>query len=529
MSLKFNSMLMVMALVVLALTGWTDVARAEVKLPALFGDNCVLQRGIPVPVWGTGDAGEAVSVSICGQKAEAATDANGHWMVKLAALAAGGPFEMTITGKNTIVLKNVAVGEVWIASGQSNMEYPLKSWSPPESEYGKKALKDVAEANDPMLRMFAVTKKTADKPQDNVTSVKGQWDVTTPQTAAGGGFTAVGYFFARELRAKLNVPVGIIHSSWGGTPAEAWTSREALEADPELKGIYDAWEKRIASYSELKKVYDEKTLPDWKTAVDKAKADGKPAPRKPDGPADPNNPHRAATLYNGMIAPLIPYSIAGTVWYQGESNAGNGKQYRKLFPAMIQDWRTRWALVDFPFFFVQLANFQKRQTVPNEGGWAQLREAQTMTLALPHTGMAVAIDLADADNPGDIHPHNKRDVGVRLALNALATVYDQKVEYAGPLFKEAMFEGNEARLSFTHADGLAAHGDKLEGFAIAGADHKFVWGEAKIVGETVVVTSEKVPQPTVVRYAWAINPLGNLYNKSNLPASPFRTDPESPQ
>lgn len=517
------------ASIAFSLAGVLTPAMADVHLSPLFCDGAVLQRGMDVPVWGTADAGEAVTVSINGKQAKAVADASGKWMLKLPSQAAGGPFDLTAAGKNTVVVKNVAVGEVWVASGQSNMEFPLQTYAPNDPVYGPKAKEEIAAVNDPLLRMFTVIKKVSpDAPVDNMAGPQGSWKVATPQDAAK--FSAVGYYYARELRSKLNVPVGIIHSSWGGSPAEAWTSQSVLAGDPKLKMFLDIWEKKMATYPADIKTFEEVTFPAWKQAAEKAKAEGQPEPKRPWPPLSPTDFHRSTTLFNGMISPLIPYGIKGAIWYQGESNANDPLHYRILFPAMIQDWRTRWNQGAFPFLFVQLANYMAPQTKPAEGGWAGLREAQMMTLSLQNTGMASAIDLADPEKPGDIHPHNKQEVGRRLSLNALATVYGEKIpSYSGPLYSGFKVNGKEVRLNFTHTDGgLVAKGEKLNGFAIAGADRKFVWANAKIEGDAVVVSSDEVPEPKAVRYSWASNPIGNLFNKEGLPASSFRTDTDSP-
>jgi sialate O-acetylesterase len=332
----------------------------------------------------------------------------------------------------------------------------------------------------------------------------------------------VAYFFGRYLHKELNVPVGLIHTSWGGTPAEAWTRREVLEANPDCAPILKRYDDAVAKYPQAMKEYEQK-LAEWKEAAQKAKAESTNPPRRPGEPFGPGHPHSPAGLYNAMIAPLIPYGIAGAIWYQGESNAGRAYQYRTLFPDMIKNWRNDWGVGKFPFLFVQLANFMKTKPEPDESAWAELREAQTMTLALPNTGMAVIIDIGDAD---DIHPKNKQDVGKRLALWALANTYGKKLVYSGPIYKSMKVDGNSIVLSFDHVGGglVAKGGEELEGFAIAGSDKKFVWADARINGDTVIVSSDKVSEPVAVRYAWADNPVCNLYNKEELPASPFRTD-----
>jgi sialate O-acetylesterase len=484
-------------------------ARAEVKLPAIISENMVLQAGMKCPIWGTADAGEEVTVTLGAQTAKAAADKDGKWKVTIGPLEPGGPFDMKIAGKNTIEIKNVLVGEVWVCSGQSNMEWKVS--------ISNNAKDEIAAADFPKIRHFEVTKKVAAEP---LADVSGSWKICTPQTA--GGFTAVGYFFGRELHKTLNVPVGLIHTSWGGTPAESWTSKGTLEADPELKVMLDNWAKQEANYPQAKEGFA-KVLDKWKADSEKAKAENKPVPKKPNAPQDPaTSSWKPSGLYNGMIAGLVPYGIQGAIWYQGESNAGRSYQYRKLFPAMIQDWRKNWGQGDFSFFWVQLANFMARKTEPAESGWAELREAQQMTLSLPKTGTGLAIDIGDAK---DIHPRNKQDVGKRLALNALAVTYGKDVPYSGPLYELMKVEGKTIRLKFKHVfGGLEAKDGDLKGFAIAGDDKKFVWAQAKIDGETVVVSSDGVDKPLAVRYAWADNPECNLYNKAGLPASPFRTD-----
>jgi len=517
----------------LALTG-ISTALADVRLSPLFSDGAVLQRGIEVPIWGMADPGESVAVRMNGKEAAGTADSSGRWSVKLPAQGAGGPFDLTVQGKNTVVLRDIVVGEVWVASGQSNMQFPLMTFEPAHPVHGPQAREVIAAANDPMLRMFTVGSHISpDKPADAIDLPAGSWQATTPENAAK--FSAVAYYFASELRKTLNVPVGIIHSSVGGTPAEAWTSLPAIASNPECRPTLEKWDKLIETFPAAMKIYEEETLPEWTAAAEKAKAEGQPPPKKIYPPTGPAPFARPSTLFNGMIAPLIPYGIQGVIWYQGEANSGSKGRacspltYRALFPVLIKDWRTRWGQGDFPFLFVQLANIKAPQIEPVEKGWGPIREAQMMTLSVPNTGMATAVDLADKEKPEDPHPHNKREVGRRLSLIALANTYHQKIpSYSGPIFSGFKVEGNQVRLSFTHGDGgLVAAGDKLEGFAIAGKDGKFVWGDAKIDGETVVVSSDQVVEPANVRYGWANNPIGNLRNKAELPASPFRTDPDT--
>jgi sialate O-acetylesterase len=421
----------------------------------------------------------------------------------------GGPYKMTIAGKNVIEIDNIMSGEVWVCSGQSNMQWSVQNSNNPKEE--------IAAADYPNVRLFSVTRKVAQKP---LKDCQGSWAPCSPETVPG--FSAVAYYFGRKLHKDLDVPIGLIHTSWGGTPAEAWTRKEVLEAEPDFKPILTRHAERLANFPQAKKDY-EKKLQDWQQAAAKAKEEGKKAPRRPRAPLGPDSPHSPAGLYNAMIAPLIPYGIQGAIWYQGESNAGRAYQYRKLFSAMITNWRKDWGQGDFPFLFVQLANFMQTKPEPAESAWAELREAQTMALSLPNAGMATIIDIGEAD---DIHPRNKQDVGKRLALWALAETYDKDIVYSGPLYKSMKVRRAKVVISFDHVGGglVARDGEALKGFAIAGADRKFVWADAKIDGDTVVVSSENVANPVAVRYAWADNPVCNLYNKADLPASPFRTD-----
>ncbi|MFB3924270.1 MAG: sialate O-acetylesterase [Terriglobia bacterium] len=489
---------------------------AEVKLPAFFSDNMVLQSSAKDLVWGTAEPGEQVTVSIAGQKATAAADSQGRWRVEIGPLKPGGPLEMTIAGRNSITIHNIAVGEIWICSGQSNMEMAVGN-SPRAWGGVMNSAQEIAAGNFPMIRQFMVKHAVAGRPQSDV---QGQWLVASPQTV--GEFTAVGYFFGRDLHKALGVPIGLIHTSWGGTPAEAWTRTSTLSADPDLASMVADWSHKISEYPSLLRKFRE-DFDQWEPAASAAESEGKIAPRPPQFPEDPrSNPWRAGGLSNAMIAPLIPYRIAGAIWYQGESNADRAYQYRKLFPAMIQDWRQAWDEGDFPFLFVQLANFVQDDGPPTS--WAELREAQSMAWSLPNTGMATAVDIG---NPYDIHPKNKQEVGRRLALAAEAIAYGRKVVYAGPIYGSMKVEGSAIRVTFKHVSGgLVAKGGTtaLKSFEIAGEDRKFAPAEATISGRDVVVRSAQVPRPVAVRYAWADDPECSLYGKSGLPAYPFRTD-----
>ncbi|CAA9444455.1 MAG: Sialic acid-specific 9-O-acetylesterase [uncultured Phycisphaerae bacterium] len=481
-----------------------SAARADVKLAGVFTEHMVLQQGIPAPVWGTAAPNEQVTVTVAGQTAQATADAAGKWVAKVPPLKAGGPHELVAKGANEVKVADVMVGEVWIASGQSNMEWAVASGSATDQEK--------ASANYPAVRMFTVQKSVTGKPAADVaTPNNAGWVVCTPQSV--NAFSAVGYFFAKELHKSLNVPVGIIHTSWGGTPAESWARPDALAADPELKPILDRWAQALAAYPQQ--------VDAWRQAADQADAQGLPVPGAPQDPR--SNPWRAGGLYNAMIAPLVPYGIKGAIWYQGESNASRAYQYRKLLPAMIKTWRDAWGQGEFPFLIVQLANFTPPPAEPGDSDWAELREAQAMTAKQPNNGLAVAIDIGDA---ADIHPRNKEDVGKRLAYVALNRTYGKSdVVPSGPEYESMAVESDKVRLKFKHAAGLAAKGGgAVKGFAVAGEDKKWHWADATIDGESVVVRSDKVARPVAVRYAWAHNPPTNLYNAAGLPAAPFRTD-----
>lgn len=485
------------------------LAVADVELPAVIGDNMVLQRHQRVPIWGTADPGEEVTVTFAGQRVSTTTNRDGHWILRLTALAAGGPHEMTIAGNNTIRLRNILVGEVWACSGQSNMQWSVRA--------SNNAQEEIAAADYPMIRLLTVPRVPASEP---VADIEAEWVVCGPETVPN--FSAVGYFFGRDIHKELGVPVGLINTSWGGTPAESWTTRSTLEEYPDFAPILDRWNQARDNYPEQKKKHEE-ALAKWKEEAEKAKAEGKQPPRQPGPPLFERKQYEPSSLFNGMIAPLIPYAIKGAIWYQGESNAGRAYQYRELFSAMIRDWRREWGQGAFPFLFVQLANFRAREPEPGESDWAELREAQSMALKLPKAGQAVIIDIGEAE---DIHPKNKQDVGYRLALNALAIAYGRDIVYSGPVYRSMDTDGDTIRLHFDHVGGglVAKGGGPLKGFAIAGEDRKFVWADAVIDGDTVVVRSDQVARPVAVRYAWANNPECNLYNKDGLPASPFRTD-----
>ena len=490
-------------------------AFANVRLPAIFSDHMVLQRGVPVPVWGWAEAGEEVTVTLAGQTQSTKADANGKWKVKLAPLQSAETLTFTVKGRNTLTVSDVLVGEVWLCSGQSNMAMTVGN----SQDFDK----EKAAANFPAIRMFRQGDGAATTPQEQG---QGNWVVCSPDAVAG--FSATAYFFGREIHRKIKTPVGLINSSVGGTAIEAWTSLDVQKDRPELKPIFDRWAKLQADWSPEKAHADfVKQVAGHKDAAAKARAEGKPAPRPPRKPNEPRlDANHPANLFNGKIMPLIPYAIRGAIWYQGESNAGKGNAelYRLQLELLTQDWRTRWAQGDFPFAWVQLPNFRKAQTAPVEdSGWPTVREAMLQALQLPNTGMAITIDVGEANN---IHPKNKQAVGQRLAAWALAKVYEQKeVVASGPLPAGSEFKGNEIILAFKHTDGgLVAKGGDLKGFALAGADKKWIAAKARIDGDKVIVSHPDVKTPVAARYAWAENPDCNLYNGAGLPASPFRTD-----
>lgn len=482
-------------------------ARADVKLPAIFGDHMVLQRDTTVPVWGTAAPGEEVTVSIAGQTATAKAGADGKWSVKLAKLSAAGPHTLIVKGKNTVTFSDVLVGEVWLGSGQSNMAMTVNRAKDFEQEQ--------AAAKFPQLRMFTEASGAANSAQSEG---KGKWVVCTPESV--GSFSATAYFFGREIHKALGVPVGLINSSVGGTPIESWIAPEAQKASPELKGFFEGQKQAAKDFDPVKaKAKFEQDQAKWKEASKKAKAEGKPAPKAPRDPVALNERKgNVGGLFNGKIAPLIPYAIRGALWYQGEANSVPEKAqfYEAQLKLLVTDWRKLWGY-EFPFAWVQLPNF---------GGpgrdWPAVREAMLKTLALPKTGMAITIDIGEEK---DIHPKNKQDVGRRLAAWALGTVYGQRVATSGPLPADHHVRGSEMVLSFKHTDGgLTAKGGELKGFIIAGADKQWKPAQARIEGEKVIVSSTEVKQPIAARYAWENWPTCNLYNGAGLPASPFRTD-----
>ncbi len=477
-----------------------SLAQADTVLPALFSDGMVIQRQLPVHIWGKADPGEAISVTFRGETKSTAADALGRWQLYLSPGEAGGPFELTVRAKNTIVLRDVLVGDVWVASGQSNMEFQMARVA--------NAAAEMAAAKYPNIRMLLVKRNSSYYPLDDAAVVP--WASCTPESVKD--FSAVAYFFARELQSKEKIPIGVIESYWGGTLGESWTSLRALSADP---GLMPAFAARAAFMDKR----SEELLEQDKAKRDReqAQAAGQPLPNAPWRP-DPNS-WAPAFLYNAMIAPLTPFPIRGVIWYQGESNSRVilRSTYERLFQALIRDWRDNWGQGDFPFLFAQISSFK---STPAEN-WPEIREAQRRALGLRNTAMAVTIDIG---NPDDVHPTNKQDVGMRLALAARAIAYGEKLEYSGPLFRQVTREEHALRVWFDHAvSGLLAKPGELRGFEVAGADGNFVAAEARIEGSTVVVSSPTVDSPVTVRYGWANSPECNLFNREGLPASPFRS------
>jgi len=655
--MKNNFILKIMLPVLICLL--SVPAFSKIVLPEIFSDHMVLQQQTEALIWGKATPKKNVRLVTSWDKQTYTTlsDANGDWMIKVKTPSAGGPYSISISDGNELILKDILIGEVWICSGQSNMEMPFSGWGK-ILDYEN----EIASANYPNIRLLHISRATSVKPETDAKTELNGWQVCSPATIPN--FSSVGYFFGRELFNNLDIPIGLINTTWGGTVAEAWTSRESLELMPDFSNALERvkeqainegknpigdrfaeWEKQVYSADEgiinnipvwaaedlndtdwkvmkIPTLWEDDALKDYdgivwfrKTIDIPAEWKGKdlllsldiiddnditfyngikvgstdnyalerlytvpgrlvktgkavitvrvtdsgggggiygetskifitlkadpsanniPLPGdwkyqpsvKFEGaltiPQTPNNPNRTTVLYNAMINPLVPFAFQGAIWYQGESNADRAYQYRDLFPLMIHDWRKKWDR-DFPFYFVQLANYMKRDTEPKESRWAELRESQFKTLRLKNTGMAVTIDIGDAD---DIHPKNKQDVGKRLAYIAQANTYNLPVVFSGPLYDNYTIEGNKIRIKFKHTEhGLKTNdGKELTGFAIAGPDHKFLWANAVIEGNDVVVSSPDVEFPVAVRYGWANNPDCNLYNGASLPASPFRTD-----
>jgi sialate O-acetylesterase len=505
----------IMILALLPLT-----ASADVTLAPIFTDHAVLQRNKPVPVWGNAVPGEKVTVTFRDQTVQATADSDGRWMARLAPLKPGAPASLVVSGKNTIKLDDIVVGEVWVCSGQSNMEFRV--WGPPGDTYRvNDADAEVAAANHPLIRHFKVEQAVSAEPAHNV---RGAWVTCSPATV--GQFTAVGYFFARDMAQKLGVPIGLINSTWGGTPVESWMSDAAIKSDPAFAVVDQRWTDALVGWQDKVATYNAAVAAQEKDEA-AAKASGperlaqylKDRPWLPPPPS-PTSPEAPGSLFNGMINPLLPYGIRGVLWYQGESNGSRPKEYHALFAAMITGWRTAWGEGDFPFLWVQLANWKTGDPTGLE--WAGLREAQAKTLSLPNTGMAVAIDVGE---PANIHPRNKQEVGRRLALIAGHKVYSLPGAWCGPLYESTERVGPAMRVRLDPAgDRLVGHGKELTGFTVAGADRHFVPATARIEGSYVVMSAPGVPEPVAVRYAWTDAPEASLFNDAGLPAAPFRSD-----
>ena len=507
----------------------------DVTLHALFSDHMVLQCDLEVPVWGRAEAGEKVTVEFAGQSISAVADAKGFWMARLKPMDASSESrEMTVSGKNKVIIKDVLVGEVWLASGQSNMFWPvLKCLN---------GQKEVADASHPGMRLFQVPSAAAGEPR---TEVAGRWAVCSPESV--GDFSAVAYYFGRHLHKELKVPVGLVHASIRGTSAEVWMSQRALEKAGSLTKVLGNWKAQLAGWNlplypdPQKNAYESwqkslKGLADYTQRWAELKKKGEKDPlkamsreylaefeqhQKIDRTFKQKLP---SGFFNGMIHPLIPYGIRGAIWYQGEANVDRAKSYRDLLCIMIGDCRKYWDQGDFTFLVVGLANYLARAEQPGDSDWARLREAQFgVQNAITNAGFANTIDLGEEKN---VHYKNKQDVGLRLALVALARTYGQKLEYSGPVFKSMEKTKEGLKINFDHAAGglVTSDGGSPKGFAVAGEDKNWHWAKAGITNDSVILTCDSVKDPMAARYAWADNPEVNLYNREKLPAVPFRTD-----
>ena len=483
---------------------------ADLWLPSVFADHMVLQRELPLPVWGTAAPGTEVKATLAGKSAAATADEEGRWKIVFPALDAGGPFQLEVSaGAAKRNYADVLVGEVWLCSGQSNMDFTLAKTAKRSYAGVTDWEKEVAGANHPQLRMFTAEWKMNEYPQRDV---PGKWAVCAPLTA--GDFSAVAYYFGRAIQENLAVPVGLVTCAYGASTIESWMRQEALAAHPQFKELLQAFAKKNLAFRD-----DPRQFLDYGVAL--ANFKGGKAPKNPDPFQDQHNP---CLLHNGMIAPVVPYAIRGAIWYQGESNLNTRQLYADLQQTLIGDWREQWGNPALPFYFVQLAPYKAPAEQPGGGPLAEIRWEQARSLAIPHTGMAVTLDIGDEK---DVHPRNKLDVGKRLARLALAGTYGKAEEASGPVFRESLIENGRIRIRLDHAaGGLVAKNGALRQFAIAGADRQFVWADAMVDGDCVIVSSPAVANPAFVRYAWADNPAGaNLYNSAGLPAAPFRTDP----
>ncbi len=485
---------------VLFFAGAVSSFAGDLKPNGMFGDHMVLQAGAPLPVWGVASPGAKVEVTLGEASATGTADDAGRWKVILPAEDSTEPLTLSISsGEETVTFTDVLMGDVWFCSGQSNMMWPVGNADNSKEELLKAAY--------PKIRMAKVPMVYSGEPLDDVEL---KWQACTQRAAFA--FSAVAYHFGRDLHETLGRPIGLIQSAWGATPGEAFIPAGALEGHPAFAPLLE-----LRGPSGYGAEYP------TKAAFEKAREEG-----GKDFKPKNSIKNMAGNVWNGMVAPVIPFAIKGVIWYQGENNAARAAQYRELFPLLVKTWRKEWGQGDFPFLYVQLANFEATHPVPRGNAWAELREAQALALDLPGTGMVTAIDIGD---PKDIHPGNKREVGRRLALMAKGTVYRDEVKdppavWTGPTLKDSRIEGAKVILTFEHiGSGLvASDGEKLKGFAIAGADQRFVWADAEISGNDVILTASGVAGPVAARYAWDMNPVANLANKEGLPAFPFRTD-----
>lgn len=490
---------------------------ATVALHGIFSDHAVLQRAERVPVWGTAAPGEKIALRIGNTSARATAQADGSWKTFLnLQTEKEGPFDLTVEGEgNKVVLTDILIGEVWLCAGQSNMRFHLAKSTGGEAE--------AAVANHPKIRLLSVGLNVADQP---VNRLREKWTVCDPQTAAT--FSAVGYYAGKTLQQNLNVPVGLISISWAGTMIETWMSPQALASDPDFKPITDRWAKKEAEYPEKSAAYEKNKdalMSAWRQQAEEAKAKGLREPFPPVAPPGPLSLERPSGLYYGEISPVAPYRLGGVLWYQGEQNVGRAFQYRKLLPAFIADWRDLWNQPDLPFVIIQLPNFGKPESQPRSNNFAELREAQSLTAStVPRTALVVTIDAGEEK---DIHPKDKKTVGVRAGRLIAKEFYRAPLsgDVRGPTFASATVKADSLRVCFDHATGLKTRdGQPPTDFAIAGADGRFAWADAVIEGDTVVLKAASVPVPATVRYNWATAPHGNLCNSDDLPAAPFRSD-----
>ncbi len=493
-------------LVPLILLAVSSVGGAAVRLPKILSSHAVLQRGVPIHLWGWSDPDETVTAMFENSSTSTKADHSGHWSLSMPSHVAGGPYQIKI---NDIILDDLLIGDVWFASGQSNMEMPLKGFADAPVKNGAQEL---SAATNPNLRLLLVPRKASAYPLPDFDGAA-EWTACTPQTAAT--FSAAAYFFGREIAEREHVPIGLIDSTWGGTPAEAWVSMDRLGTDASLLPVFGAYSLvRNEQAAQLESDAASKREDDAARAANKAV---RPHPWHPD--PDSWTP---SWLYNAMVAPAIPYAIKGAIWYQGESNAGPERAplYEKLFPALISDWRNHWNCGDFPFLFVQIAYFG----TPSKDGWPTVRDAQRRTLTLANTGMAVTIDVGDLHN---IHPPDKETVGSRLARAARAVAYGEKIDYSGPLFRSVSSIPNGLRVDFTGTSGQLISRGAVTGFEIAGPEHTFQPAEARIEGGSVLLINAQVAHPKYARYGWSGAPIVNLFDSAGLPASPFTSEETS--